>query len=222
MDFDPYAKDYQDELDGILKASGESTEYFAEYKSRWLIHRLRKNPPQKILDYGCGIGLASLYLARYFPEARVTAFDPSAESLEQARKRLGKSVELVHRPADLDSDYDLVLLANVIHHVQPNDRPALMDQMTRLVRPGGRLLIWEHHPWNPMTRRVVAKVPFDKDAVLIGMGEGKRLLRQYGFTIERGDYVIFFPRFAAWLRWMEPYLAWLPMGAQYALMARRQ
>jgi hypothetical protein len=37
----------------------------------------------------------------------------------------------------------------------------------------------------------------------------------------RRDYILFLPHVLAWLRPVEPWLAWLPMGAQYLMMAEK-
>jgi ubiquinone/menaquinone biosynthesis C-methylase UbiE len=49
-------------------------------------------PPARALDLGTGTGAAALWLARQFPEARVTGLDISEAMIEQARAKL---------PADL-------------------------------------------------------------------------------------------------------------------------
>jgi hypothetical protein len=37
----------------------------------------------------------------------------------------------------------------------------------------------------------------------------------------RRDYIVFMPRFLAFLRPLEPWLTWLPMGAQYVVLAEK-
>lgn len=48
-----------------------------------------------------------------------------------------------------------------------------------------------------------------------------RLLKQAGFRVEFVDYCFLFPHFARRLRAREPALRWLPLGAQYLVLARK-
>ena len=45
----------------------------------------------RILEAGCGVGAQTITLARRSPDARFTAIDVSAESIAQARRRLGRA-----------------------------------------------------------------------------------------------------------------------------------
>ena len=115
--------------------------------------------------------------------------------------------------------FDLVFAVCVLHHVAPGaERDALVGEMARLARPGGMVAIWEHNPWNPLTRRVVARCPFDRDAVLLSPGEARRLLRRAGLTRVESRYGLFFPwRGLGWRR-AERLLAQVPLGAQFVAM----
>src|SRR5262249_7165282 len=56
-------------------------------------------PVEYIVDAGANIGLASLYLLRRFPRARVVAVEPDTENLEIARHNLravSERCQLVH------------------------------------------------------------------------------------------------------------------------------
>ena len=54
----------------------------------------------------------------------------------------------------------------------PPERPGLYREVTRLLRPGGRLYVFEHNPWNPVAQWVVRHTPIDRDAVLLGARRG--------------------------------------------------
>ena len=81
-------------------------------------------------------------------------------------------------------------------------------------------MLFEHNPWNPLTRHAVATCPFDVNAVLISAPEMRRRFRAAGFTDVDLKWTLFFPAFAAPLRPLEAGLGWLPLGAQYRLVAR--
>jgi hypothetical protein len=111
--------------------------------------------------------------------------------------------------------YGAVVLANVLHHIRPAERPSLVQSMEPLLACGGRLVVFEHNPLNPLTRRVVAICKFDVNAELLYSWQVKRLLRESARLSDvRLDYIVFFPRSLRFARPMEPQLSRLPLGAQ--------
>jgi hypothetical protein len=89
-----------------------------------------------------------------------------------------------------------------------------MKIIAEVLAPGGRIVIFEHNPLNPVTRRAVAICPFDENAELLYPWQVKKLLRKAGFARVGLDYIVFFPRPLALARPIEPSLSWLPLGAQ--------
>src|SRR5205085_10701942 len=97
----------------------------------------------------------------------------------------------------------------------------LVEEMRRVVRPGGLVAVFEHNPWNPLTRRVVRSCAFDEDVELLRRRELESLLRAAGLQVVRGEYLLFFPWRARLLQAAERTLTGLPLGAQYVVAARR-
>jgi len=116
---------------------------------------------------------------------------------------------------------DLVYCNGVFHHIHPPERPAALGYVYRSLRPGALFAMWENNPWNPGTRLVMSRIPFDRDAITLTAPEARRLLRINGFEILRTDYLFIFPRLLGCLRFMEPALCRLPLGAQYQVLCRR-
>lgn len=72
-----------------------------------------------------------------------------------------------------------------------------------------------------VTRRAVNRCPFDDDAVLLWPREARKLLHDRGFAGVSHAYIVFFPRWLAFLRRFEPWLSWLPLGGQTLLIASK-
>jgi hypothetical protein len=122
---------------------------------------------------------------------------------------------------DLADAYDVVVLANVLHHIEPKDRQDTILHAAELLARGGELVIFEHNPANPLTRWAVERCPFDEHAVLLPPRESMSYLVRSGFGQVRLDYIVFFPRVFKWLRRLESVLRWCPLGAQYALVGSK-
>jgi hypothetical protein len=83
-----------------------------------------------------------------------------------------------------------------------------------MVARGGRVIVFEHNALNPITRRAVSACPFDDGASLLYPWEVRRLLRGAGLSAVALDFIVFFPRILRAARRLEPFLSWLPLGAQ--------
>jgi SAM-dependent methyltransferase len=209
--FDAYADRYRSMMETSIKESGESVEYFAEYKLNCLL-RLGAPTAEPILDFGAGTGSVTEQLIRRFES--VTAYEPSTVSLDHARRRC-EGVTCASSESELpDAHFSTAVCSGVLHHVPPAERRPLLARLRAKLRPGGRLFVFEHNPLNPLTRRAVTMCPFDDDAVLLWPWQLRPMFEGAGFRIERIDYIVFFPHALAVLRPLEPYLRRVVLGAQ--------
>lgn len=225
-EFDRFANSYQRLHAENIRISGEAPDYFARYK---VLHARRiaagQLPVRRILDFGCGIGNATSFLKESFPECAITGTDVSPVSLEIAETRVGADAEFVAVEGDSlpfeDGHFGLVFVSCVFHHLESDRHPAALREIQRVLAPGGVLAVYEHNPWNPLTVRAVHACAFDELAVLITAPRMKRAVTDAGFGNVRTDFIVFYPALAGFMRWSEPMLAWLPLGAQYCVSARR-
>ena len=109
----------------------------------------------------------------------------------------------------------------VFHHISPPARAPVIDYILRSLRPGGYFALWENNPWNPGTRYVMSRIPFDRDAITLSAPEARGLLQVGGFDILRTDFLFIFPRILHWCRGIEPLCSRLPFGAQYQVLCRK-
>ena len=215
--FDSFAREYKEILDKTLELSGETGDYFSEYKAKYLARCLGRDFSGKILDYGCGIGLLSEFLIKHLPCASVHGYDISSVSIERVPTHLKQRGLFKTDINDLRRDYDLIVTANVMHHVEPAERHAVIAGLKALMAPSGEIIIFEHNPFNPLTRKVVQNSPLDKGVKLAPPVEIVSYLKKAEFDRTQLGYIVFFPRFLSGLRWAEPFLWWLPLGAQYVV-----
>jgi SAM-dependent methyltransferase len=187
------------------------------------------------LDFGCGNGRlfklliesASLRALVEQGRLRLFGFDTSAESLKEAKRITGD--ERVCFASDLDDipqdlRFDLVIGFNVFHHIAPGARNAVVQTLRRRMKPKARLAIWEHNPFNPITRMLVKICPFDEDARLLTFGVAKSLFEGNSYRHVHHAYVNVFPPGWQQLKLfsaVEKKLDQLPVGAQYWVMFER-
>ncbi|MGH8454940.1 MAG: class I SAM-dependent methyltransferase, partial [Nevskiales bacterium] len=159
-----------------------------------------------------------------FPDAQLTGADISSRSLEVCRTRFpgvpARYLELAsdHIPMP-DASVDVAFTACVFHHIAADEHARWLRELRRVVRPGGRLMLFEHNPLNPLTAAAVRDCPFDIHAKLIGAGQMRDRIAAAGWRAPRIRYRIFFPHALRGLRPLEQYMAWLPLGAQYSVSA---
>lgn len=225
-EFDSYAGDYDAQHRQSIALSGETPEYFANYKARELarLARVWGFEKPKLLDFGSGIGNSIPALRRHLPLSQVTSADVSAESLQAARDRYGDcEAQLLITTGTLpaeDGSFDLTFVACVFHHIPHEEHHAWLGEVRRVTRKGGRIVIFEHNPVNPLTRHAVRNCQFDENAHLITAGQMRAQLAQSGWSDVQTDYHVFFPAALSGLRRLEPRLRWCGIGAQYACHAR--
>jgi len=227
-EFDKFADEYRVALAAGITASGEGPEYFSEYKVAdirrdWSQQAAANGSAVRMLDFGAGTGNSVPFVHKHFPQAQLTCVDPSQRSLDVAKSRFPGQAEYVHfdgrRLPFIDDCFDIAFAMVVFHHIDHDDHLALLQELRRVVRPGGCLYIFEHNPYNPLTVRVVNNCPFDENARLIRAVEMKFRMQAAGFSTAVTRYRVFFPHFLRALRPLETALAWLPLGGQYFVRA---
>lgn len=115
--------------------------------------------PGDILDIGVGTGYFTLPLLERLPDARVTGLDVSSEMLQTFETRAtaaGLRDRITTVLYDLDKpkpwplasgSFDLALAMSLTHEVA--DREAFAQEVHRILRSGGRLVIVD---WDPASR----------------------------------------------------------------------
>jgi SAM-dependent methyltransferase len=224
--FDAYARDYESALNQGLSVSGEDRGYFARGRIGWLARCLEQLDyrPTSAVDYGCGTGSSLPLFAELLGVKSAIGIDVSRESLEVARQQYG-SPAIRFSPLDdfqPGEEIDLVYCNGVFHHIPPADRLDAVRFIHKTLRPGGIFALWENNPWNPGTRWVMSRIPFDRDAITLTGRQARQMLAAGRFEVLRTDYCFIFPAVFRFFRFIEPCLSRLPVGAQYQVLCRKR
>jgi len=238
--FDSYARNYETLHDQNLASFGAESREFLEAKLRWCAqfgtkHFKEVSYSKKFLDYGCGTGRFGHEFHKYFSQSwTYVGVDSSVSSIKEAQEqRTASSCQKSRGSEDplflrLDcwnqsgTQYDFILAACVFHHIEPEDRQLILRKLWKGLREGGVIVIWEHNPWNPITRRIVNDCPFDKDACLLSISEMICLWHEAINDGKTGyQFVTFFPGVLQILQPLERMLGRLPLGGQWVFWGKK-
>jgi SAM-dependent methyltransferase len=133
-------------------------------ENQFILRQMGNLKGKVLLDIGAGLGESSVYFA--LKGARVTTVDISPGMVEKSLQLAkGFGVELkgiVTGAEDLEvpeNSYDLIYIANTIHHVQ--NRPLLFERMNRALKTGGMFFSYDPLAYNPaikLYRRMATRV----------------------------------------------------------------
>lgn len=233
-EFDEFKDSYGDEIDSAIGFSGKDHDFFTKVKAGYLNEIITgdrapgdegQSQPLRILDIGCGHGLIHPHLMQAISiQIELHGIDPAKEVIEKAEQsNPGVSYKvydgeiLPYETATFDVAYTIC----VMHHVPPNKWMAFLSEMVRVVKPGGKIIIIEHNPFNPLTQWIVKTCPIDKDAVLLRSGLTKKILTKAGASDVACRHFQFTPFDGAFFAGFDRFMGWLPLGAQYFVVGQR-
>ena len=226
-EFDRFADEYYLQHAKNISLSGESPDFFAEYKvaDAAAFAESSQSIVNNVLDFGSGIGNSVPFFRRHFASADLICADVSRRSIDISELRFPGAANYVQINDDRlplqDNVIDLAFTACVFHHIPLAEHGHWLRELLRVTRKGGMLVLFEHNPWNPLTVRAVNTCPFDINAKLIGAADLVDEVMGAGWRQASARYRIFFPRALSFARPLERYLTWLPLGAQYCVVAHK-
>src|SRR4051812_48320319 len=117
-------------------------------RNRWAVQLLDIQPTDRVIELGCGPGVALAALATRAVRGSVVGVDHSQVRIRQARRRNRAAiragrVRLIHAPVDglsgSEGPFDAALAVNTVG-MWPDPAARLRD-LARLLRPGGRIAL---------------------------------------------------------------------------------
>lgn len=224
---DSYPEQYRNDVNSSIGFVGVDMDMFARGKVDDMVRLIdrvssKSAASSECLDIGCGVGVMHPMLMGRV--RRLTGVDVSEDAIRDASATNPDVCYEVQREQDLpfaDASFDFCSTVCVMHHVPPAQWGHFVAEAFRVTRPGGLFAVYEHNPFNPLTRVAVWRCPFDHDAVLLKAARTKDMLRAAGFEIVESRYLFFAPFDARWARRVDEAFHWLPLGAQYVVCARK-
>lgn len=234
-EFNSFAQGYSGgNEDPLKRLFGETLDQFIYVKANWLWNYLAKGQakisPDKdyhLLDYGCGTGELLKWLKIFGFSGHLYGADISPAMLEEAEKRCeGFQKPLFSCISGIKTDFPeaffhCVVAACVFHHIEPEKRDNVLQEIKRILAPGGVLVIFEHNPLNPLTRLIVKRAAIDKHAILLYPKEIRARYNKAAFANYKLEYLMFFPPSLKGFLKFEKYLRRFPLGAQYAAVGEK-
>lgn len=121
---------------------------FQRYRTSNVLKIYLPKNDETIIDLGCGWGTFLFTLAPLCKE--ITGVDFSKKSIDLCKgiisERDYSNIKLVHASAGETglpgSSYDVIISADLFEHLYPEDFEQTLDECKRLLKEGGKLVIW--------------------------------------------------------------------------------
>ena len=99
----------------------------------------------KILDIGCGYGFMSYMLAFTSPARSITGMDYDEEKIDTANHCFSRTENISFVHGDVMGfafdKYDAIIVADMLHYLQPAEQQAVIAKCISNLNPGGQLII---------------------------------------------------------------------------------
>ena len=225
-DFDDHAMHYEESVDRSVSFTGRDAAFYARRKVEILEDIVRPGLGSlqglNLLDVGCGTGTTDRHLA---PRVRTLhGVDISEEMLVKAQHNVPKAKFAWYDGEKLpfaDETFDVVVAICVLHHVPVSMRFKVVSEMVRVTRPEGIVAVFEHNPYNPLTRYAVNTCDLEQDASLLSCRETVGLLKDSAVVEPEVRHFLFSPLGGAIGCSLDRHLRHIRLGGQYVAWVRR-
>lgn len=170
---------------------------FQRYRMRKVLEIHQPGKEARVLDLGTGWGTFLVVLAPRVREIVGLDFSQKAVTTSATRvRRLGlRNVHLVRSDATRtglrDASFDVVLAADLLEHLYPDQTEATLDECHRVLKPGGRLVVWTPHRGHLLERLRARTFLLRRDPSHVdykSLDRIRRLVLEREFSIEKAYY----------------------------------
>jgi SAM-dependent methyltransferase len=225
-EFDKFADHYDGGMDNAAKRwAGTSVKDFLLPKADLLLRRydeagVNASTRPRYLDFGCGTGDFLALIHEKKPEWEIEGCDVSSEMIAEGMRRWPvvrekKCLWLSNQKEFPRQAYDLITAVCVFLHIPPAEWVSWVGRLREALRPGGKLFLIEHNPWNPVTNWIVAHTKIDENANLLSIPGAKKVFSAAQLKIRRVDNFLFFPPRWNFTGGLERWCSAIPLGGQY-------
>ena len=157
---------------------------------RPLVDQADIRPDQRVLEIGCGTGNLAILIKRLHPGAEVVGIDPDPKALARARRKaerealplqldLGFAQELPYP----DGSFDRVFSAFMFHHLKPDGKEKTLQEVRRVLKPGGSLHLLDLGGATVRSDGVMARLQQRSELLRDNFGDRiPTLMREAGFA----------------------------------------
>ncbi len=220
MDFNKTTDSYREKVKDSISFANADSDLILEVKANLILKTLKDKFQNfeniSVLDVGCGVGLMDQLLCP--PLKNLSGVDIAQDAVKKA-ETLNPNVHYSSydgKQLPFQDDFFMAcFVVCVLHHVPPKEWIDLLLDIKRTLKTGGLLFVFEHNPWNPLTRLVTTRCELDEDAALISPLKMRALMKGSGFKILDSRAILYFPWRGAFLRKLDTMLGQLYLGGQY-------
>ncbi len=170
---------------------------FQKYRIKKLLKIYTPSKYEKVLDLGCALGTMSFALAPYCNE--IVGLDYSKKAISTANRLLQTSpynnIKFIVASADNtnlpSNSFDVIISADLFEHLYPDVYKKTLDECRRVLKKGGKLVIWTPHSGhiieilknkNILLKKDISHVDYKKMKTLI------KDLKERNFIIKKAFY----------------------------------
>ena len=126
---------------------------YGETFRKEIVNQAALKPGESVLDCGCGTGTLAIIAKRQVGGGRVHGIDLSPDQLKIAKRKAqkeGPGLEFHEGSVDElpfpDATFDAIFCTLMLHHLPRKVKSAAFQEMRRVLRPGGRIVIADFGP----------------------------------------------------------------------------
>jgi ubiquinone/menaquinone biosynthesis C-methylase UbiE len=138
---------------------------------------------------GCGTGNLAILAKRLHPDAELFGLDPDPRALARAQRKAQRAKLDVHfdegfagRLPYADASFDRALSAFMFHHLAADERPRMLRELARILKPSGSLHLVDFGETDHRSRGVIARLSRRSKRLQDNFGDRiPTLMRDAGF-----------------------------------------